>query len=75
MIPRKQVNSSNIHSIGYDPDTSTLAVEFSSKKVYLYRNVPQDLADTLNEAESVGKWFYNNIKNLPEYPHSVEGEG
>lgn len=72
MIQRKQVNSSNIHSIGYDAETATLAVEFSSKRVYLYRNVPQELADSLNEAESVGKWFYNNIKNRPEYPHSLE---
>jgi len=38
---RMSVSSSNISSVGYDPKTQTLEVEFHNGGVYQYFNVPQ----------------------------------
>lgn len=55
--------SSNISAYGYDSDTATLQVEFTSGSVYAYNGVPKDIYDGLDAAESKGKYFNLNIKN------------
>lgn len=66
-IPMKQVNSSQIHAIGHDPDTSTLAVRFKNKAgepstLYHYANVTEAKFAEFATAESIGSYFYKNIK-------------
>jgi hypothetical protein len=58
-----EVTSSNILSIGYDDEVKSLYVKFKSGKVYEYENVPASVYDELSEAESVGKYFNQMIKN------------
>jgi hypothetical protein len=60
---RTPVTSSNIASIGYDPDTQVMEVEFTSKSVYQYLGVPPRIANDTLIAESVGKFFNANVKN------------
>ena len=57
-----KVNSSDIASIGYEPDTQTLAVEFHATGMYQYFSVPQDIYDGFRETPTHGKYFYQNIK-------------
>jgi hypothetical protein len=58
-----QVESSNIHSVGYDDETQTLHVRFKSgNKTYVYEDVPKSEYDNMLDAESVGRHFHNNIK-------------
>ena len=37
---RDLVASSNIASIGYDPDSETLEIEFTNGSIYQYFNIP-----------------------------------
>ena len=51
------VSSSNIMSIGYDPDNMVLEVEFKTGAVYRYYDVPQSVYDGLMSADSHGKYL------------------
>jgi hypothetical protein len=70
-IPMNAVESSQIAAIGHDPDTSTLAIQFSSKgdkpgSVYHYQNVDAELFREFAGAPSIGKHFYKHIKPFAE---------
>ena len=56
-MERQYVSSSNIASIGYDPDN-----EFLSGAVYQYYDVPQSVYDGLMAADSHGKFLDVYIK-------------
>jgi hypothetical protein len=60
----KPVESSNIHSIGYDPETRTLGVRFKNKPeaLYTYSDVPPAVYAALEGAESIGSAFHKLIK-------------
>jgi len=66
-MDRIPVSSSNLRSVGYDPDSSTLEVEFNSGAVYQYVNVPQSEYDGLMSAASHGSYFSANIKTRYSY--------
>ena len=61
-MERIQVSSSNIISIGYDLQTNTLEVEFSSSEIYQYFNVPEHLYQNLINASSKGQFLNDYIK-------------
>ena len=68
-MDRQSVNSSNIASVGYNPETETLEVEFlKNGSIYEYYNVPSFMFDRLMEAPSIGIFFNAEIKK--EYPYS-----
>lgn len=62
----RQVKSTTIHAIGYDPLTSTLHVHFKQGDqpgpLWSYAGVPPDLAAELATADSAGKSFHRNIR-------------
>lgn len=71
------VESSQIHALGHDPDTKTLAVQFKGKdgpgSVYHYQNVDVELFDRFRNAESIGKFFGAEIKaNKDAYPFAKQ---
>lgn len=79
------VDSTQIHSIGYDPETQTLAVRFTRGygekrgpgSLYHYANVTQEDYDAFLAAESKGKHFGAHIKAHPEkfpYQKIVESD-
>jgi hypothetical protein len=49
---RQLVSSSNLLSVGYDPASQTLEVEFQDGSVYQYYNVGQSMHDQLMAAPS-----------------------
>lgn len=65
-MKRLPVRSSNLASVGYDPTSSTLEVEFNSGDIYQYFEVPAKIhAGMLAAAEqgaSVGQYFDRNVK-------------
>lgn len=61
-IERQPVNSEALRSVGYDPMTQTLEVEFSSGHVYRYPGVTQDEYQALMAAPSLGKHFHKQIR-------------
>ncbi|CAM3720491.1 KTSC domain-containing protein [Rahnella victoriana] len=62
-MQRVNVVSSNILSIGYDPNTDTLEIEFLNGGIYEYYNVSQDIHIELMNAPSIGSYFNRNIRN------------
>lgn len=70
-MQRYSVASSNISSIGYDPGTETLEVEFLSGSIYQYYNVSQNTYDELMNSGSKGRFLNTYIKNA--YPYSRVG--
>jgi len=62
-MDRMPVESSTLKSIGYDPETSTLEVEFRRGAIYQYFDVPPDVYAQLMSASSHGQFFVHHIRN------------
>ena len=71
MIP---VESSQLHSIGHDPATNTLAIRFKGKGgpggLYHYPNFTAEQFSAFQAAESKGKFFGQSIRGNKKHPHS-----
>lgn len=77
-IDLQDVESNQIHSIGHDPTTNTLAICFISRKggvagpgsIYHYANFGAAEFEAFSGAESLGKHFGQYIKPFPQkYPY------
>jgi hypothetical protein len=68
-MDRIEVSSSNVASIGYDPDNMILEVEFLSGGLYEYYNVPEFLFNDFINAPSKGQFFDQHIKKA-SFPFS-----
>ena len=51
---RRPVNSSNLRSVGYDPDKLILEIEFHESGIYQYHGVPERVYGGLLSAKSIG---------------------
>lgn len=58
------VESSNIDSIGYDPDQAILHIKFTSGELYEYYDVPSYVFDELLSSSSKGKYAHENIYDV-----------
>ena len=63
----KDVYSSNVSSVGYDSDSLELIITWTKGKRSIYSNVPEELAEQLANAPSVGSMLNSEIK--PYYSH------
>ncbi len=70
-MQRTEVKSSQIKSIGYDPETQTLEVEFKLKSgemsLYRYYDVPELIYNLLMSTESKGLFFFKEIRGAFKY--------
>ena len=65
-INMEAVKSNQVKTIGYDPETKTLAVTFNyGSALYQYPEVSQETFDAFKAAESAGTFFGKHIKDLP----------
>jgi hypothetical protein len=60
-VEREPVTSSLINSVGYDPSTHTLEVEFQDGDVYRYAGVPEFLYRGLLVTPSKGAFLHTRI--------------
>lgn len=76
-IELQPVESSQIHSVGHDPATNTLAIRFyrgygrdqKPGSLYHYQNVTTEDFAAFKGAESIGRHFGQHIKpNAEKYP-------
>lgn len=70
-MPRRKpiwtyVQSSNLKALQYNPDTQNLDVQFHNHTIYRYSKVPEDVVANLIGSESMGRFFYYNIRD--QYP-------
>jgi hypothetical protein len=66
-MERTPVTSSSLKSVGYDPQTHKLEIEYTSGGVYQYLSVPKEEVEGLLQAESLGRYFLENIRDVYEY--------
>jgi hypothetical protein len=60
------VVSNQVAAVGYDPETQTLAVQFTSgTATYCYPNVSPETHAAFIGADSIGKFFGQHIKHRP----------
>lgn len=62
-MERHRVTSSNVRSVGHDPAANILEVEFMSREIYQYFNVPEAVYGALMRASSKGRYLNDHIKN------------
>lgn len=67
-MERTKVNSSSIASIGYDPESKQLYVEYKNGGVYAYQGVTPEHYQTLLNAKSLGSHVVKHIK--PHFKHT-----
>jgi hypothetical protein len=66
-MKREKVQSSSIVSIGYEADTQTLEIEFTSGGIYSYAGVPQDVYEAFMHSDSKGHFFAVDIRACYEH--------
>jgi hypothetical protein len=64
MVP---VTSATLTAIGYEEQSQTLRVEFTSGAVYEYYDVPAVIHEELMSAASIGRYLGSNIKGQYRY--------
>jgi hypothetical protein len=73
MVRRQPVTSSSIHSVGYDPQSHILEIEFHSDGIYQYEEVDQNIYDALMAAPSKGQYFAERIRDHYAWRRVEEG--
>ena len=61
-MQRVPVESRNLVGVGYDNENNILEIEFKQRRVYRYRNVPQNIHEGLMNADSHGQYFHRYIE-------------
>ncbi|MBI2977150.1 MAG: KTSC domain-containing protein [Chloroflexi bacterium] len=61
------VESSMIHAVGYDRQKRILEIVFNTGRAYQYYDVPLKIHGELLKAESKGRYFLANIRDMYEY--------
>jgi hypothetical protein len=60
-------DSEIIADIDYDPDTRELRVALKTGRVYIYFEVPPEVYEAFDAAESLGSYYNANIRLKYEY--------
>ncbi|MGN6568183.1 MAG: KTSC domain-containing protein [Flavipsychrobacter sp.] len=66
-MKRLHIDSTTINSLAYNPDDRLLEIEFQGGKVYHYYDVPESIYYSLLKAESAGRYFNENIRDVYKY--------
>jgi hypothetical protein len=61
---RRLVNSSSLRSLGYDPRSQMLEIEFHSGSVYQYFGVPRTVLEEMLGQHSLGTYFNAEIRDV-----------
>jgi hypothetical protein len=56
-----------MRSVGYQPRSGILEIEFDSGAVYQYLEVPARIYEQLLRAESKGRYFNSEIREVYQY--------
>ena len=64
---RAHAKETSIRAVGYDRSSRTLEIEFPGGRVYQYSDVPASVCLNLMDAESMGDFFDENIRDVYSY--------
>ena len=71
-IEWRDVYSTRVERLGYDPETQEMYVEWKRGRVSVFEGVPDDVAHEASNAWSVGAFLRINIE--PEYKQRYHDE-
>jgi len=63
----QEITSSKINKIGYERNTQKMEVHFKNGHIYLHTQVPPNYYMECLVAPSIGKYYFNNIKEVFHY--------
>ena len=67
-MKRHSIDSAEMVSVGYDKDSKILEIEFPGKRVYQYKNVPEDIYRNLIDSDDmIDRFFAEDIQYEYEY--------
>jgi hypothetical protein len=66
-MDRIALDSRTLATAGYDDPSATMELEFVEGRVYRYFVVPRSVFDALLSADSIGRFFQENIRDV--YPY------
>lgn len=61
-MERRRINASTLRSVGYDPTSRVLEVEFTAGTIVRYVGVPAEIHRRLMSAPSPTSFFRDNIE-------------
>jgi hypothetical protein len=64
--------SDNVLKTTYFPQAQRLYIAFSRGHTYSYGNIPREMYDEFENADSQGKYFHQKINNKLKYPTRKE---
>jgi hypothetical protein len=62
LLERLSVKSRILRSVGYDENTKTLEIEFTSGLVYQYSGVPPKVYADLMHSGEIGKYYSEKVR-------------
>ena len=71
-VEMKEVKSSTIKKIGYDPETKVLRIQFKNDSIYDYEGFQEEDFKKFDEADSKGSYLAKNIKNKFSFKKVIE---
>lgn len=71
-MTRTPVSSSSIKSLGHDPATNTLEIEFNSGRVYQHAGVTAQQHAALLAAPSIGKHYNATVRGKFDHTEVTE---
>jgi KTSC domain-containing protein len=72
-VRREPVSSSNLQSVGYDPQNRILEIAFHGNGVYQYEDVNHSIYTELMAAPSKGRYFDERIRDRYAWRRVDEG--
>ncbi len=69
------VTSSKIKAIAYDHPKGLLYVYFKNRNVYIHQHVPPNFWSECMLADSIGRYYFDNIRDTFPYEIAQELEG
>ncbi|HKV40201.1 MAG TPA: KTSC domain-containing protein [Blastocatellia bacterium] len=74
-MSRVPLSSSTVASVGFQPETQVLEIEFTNGRIYQYQPVPEWQYEALMAADSKGIYFNKSIRSAGySYSRLVERE-
>lgn len=73
-IKWKNIESSNLESIGYNSELKTMYISFKNNTMYKYYKVSESLFDSFSKAESKGKYAHKYIYKNYDYSKIDDGK-
>jgi len=61
-VEREPVKSRILRSMGYDPSTKILEIEFQNNLIYQFFDVPPKVWTDLTRSTEIGKYFTDKVR-------------